>query len=71
MGLTPLEAIVSGTYGEANARFFEWPEPYPHVRPARWDAAEDLTAATAGLPYDALSSAEREELVGLVRSVLG
>jgi len=73
VGLGPLEAIVAGSYGEANARFFEWPEPYPDpdVHRARWDAAEDLTAAAAGLPYDALTSAERGELVDLLTAALG
>ena len=73
VGLGPLEAIVAGSYGEANARFFEWPEPYPDPdqhRP-RWDAAEDLTAAAAGLPYDALTSDERGELVRLLDAALG
>ena len=73
VGLGPLEAIVAGTYGEANARFFEWPEPYPDPAPsrARWDAAEDLTAAAAALPYDALDAAERAELVDLLAATLG
>jgi hypothetical protein len=73
MGIPPLAAIMAGSYGEANARFFEWPEPYPDPAPwrARWDAAEDLTAAAAGGPYDALSAAERAELVELVQSLLG
>jgi hypothetical protein len=72
LGLGPLEAIVAGSRGEANARFFEWPEPYPDPDPhrARWDAAEDLTAAAAGLPYDALTSDERGELVALVQAAL-
>jgi hypothetical protein len=50
MGLGPLQAIMAGSYGEANARFFEWPEPYPDPAPyrGRWDAAEDLTSAAAG-----------------------
>ena len=69
VGLGPLEAILAGSYGESNARFFEWPEPYPDPTPyrARWDAAEDLTSAAAGLPYDALDARERGELVDLVR----
>ena len=73
LGLGPLEAIVAGTYGADNARFFEWPEPYPDPDPyrARWDAAEDLTAASAGLPYDALTSEERGELVALLAAALG
>lgn len=72
VGLGPLEAIVTGSYGESNARFFEWPEPYPDPAPyrARWDAAEDLTSAAAGLPYDALDAAERAELVALVQRTL-
>jgi len=72
VGLGPLEAIMAGTYGEANARFFEWPEPYPDPAPhrARWDAAEDLTAASAGLPYDALDATERAELVDLLLAAL-
>ena len=72
MGLAPLEAIMAGSYGEANARFFEWPEPYPQPDPfrARWDAAEDLTSAAAGRPYDALDGARRAELVELVNRAL-
>lgn len=73
MGIPPLAAVMAGTYGEANARFFEWPEPYPDPDPwrARWDAAEDLTAAGAGRPYDALHADERQELVDLVTALLG
>ncbi len=68
VGLDPLAAVVAGRYGPDNARFFEWPEPYPEPaeHKARLDAAEDLTAAAAGRAYDALTSAERGELVGLV-----
>ena len=73
VGLDPLVAIMAGSYGEANARFFEWPEPYPDGAPARarWDAAEDLTAAAAARPYDALDAAERAELVELASQLLG
>jgi hypothetical protein len=73
MGLRPLQAIMAGSYGESNARFFEWPEPYPDPAPyrARWDAAEDLTSAAAGQPYDAIDSGERAELVALVQAVFG
>ena len=72
VGMGPLEAIVAGSYGEANARFFAWPEPYPDPAPhrARWDAAEDLTAAAAALPYDALPAPERAELVELLTAAL-
>ncbi len=72
VALGPLEAIMAGSYGERNARFFEWPEPYPDsdAHRARWDAAEDLTAAAAALPYDALDAAERGELVQLLAEAL-
>jgi hypothetical protein len=72
LGIPPLAAIMAGAYGEANARFFEWPEPYPDPAPwrAKWDAAEDLTAGAAAVPYDALDAAERTELVELVRALL-
>lgn len=71
-GLAPLPAIVAGSYGAANARFFEWPEPYPDPAPhrAKWDAAEELTRAAAGLAYETLDAAERGELVGLVQRTL-
>jgi hypothetical protein len=71
MGIPPLAAVVAGPYGAASARFFEWPEPYPDPEPwrARWDAAEDLTAAGAAPPYDALDAAERAELVALVQAL--
>ena len=73
LGLGPLEAIMAGVYGEANARFFEWPEPYPDPTPfrERWAAAEELTSTAAAAAYDTLSAAERAELVELVRGVLG
>lgn len=72
VGLGPLEAIMAGSYGEANARFFEWPEPYPDPEPyrERWAAAEELTSAAAAAAYDCLSAAERAELVELVRGAL-
>jgi hypothetical protein len=72
MGIPPLAAIMAGTYGEANARFFEWPEPYPDpaMWRGRWDAAEDLTASAAGRPYDALHADERQELADLVAALL-
>lgn len=72
MGLGPLEAIMAGAYGERNARFFEWPEPYPDPERyrERWLAAEELTSAAAAAAYDSLSAAERAELVELVRATL-
>jgi hypothetical protein len=72
VGLGPLEAVMAGSYGESNARFFEWPEPYPDPDPwrARWDAEEDLTRAGAARAYDVLTSGERAEFVTLVQGTL-
>jgi hypothetical protein len=68
VGLDPLAAVVAGRYGADNARFFEWPEPYPDPAEHRglWETAEELTAGAAGAPYAALSRVERTELVELV-----
>ncbi len=72
VGIGPLEAIMAGAYGERNAQFFEWPEPYPDPAPLRatWEAAEELTSTAAAGPYTVLDPAERAELVALVRAVL-
>lgn len=63
-GLTPLQALMSGPYGETNARFFDWPEPHPEPT----DASRALHARAedtdlAGRAYAVLDSAERAELV--------
>lgn len=77
VGLGPLEAVMAGPYGASNARFFDWPEPYPDpaAHRAAWQRAEDLTAAAAALPYQRLAATERRELVdllvGLRSAVLG
>jgi hypothetical protein len=44
-GLTPLEAIVAGPGGSANAQMFGWAEPYPdgEALSARRNSAEALT----------------------------
>jgi hypothetical protein len=65
VGLGPLEAVMAGTYGAANATFFEWPEPWPDPEPysALWQRAEELTSAAAAPPYAILTDAERSELV--------
>lgn len=73
VGMHPLDAIVAGSYGEANARFFEWPEPYPDPAEhrAEWERAEELTSAAAAVPYAVLGEDERVELVELLTSLLG
>ena len=67
-GLDLLGAVMAGPYGASNARFFDWPEPYPDPAPhqAAWQQAEDLTAAAAAVPYQRLEPAERRELVDLL-----
>jgi len=72
VGIHPLAAIVAGSYGEANARFFEWPEPYPDPAEHRaaWERAEELTSASAAVPYAVLSPDERAELVGLLTALV-
>ncbi len=72
VGMYPLAAICSGSYGLDNARFFEWPEPYPDAAEHRadWERAEELTCAAAGRPYAVLSEAERAELVTLLVALL-
>ena len=71
VGMHPLAAICAGSYGEANARFFEWPEPYPDPAPHRadWERAEALTCEAAARPYAVLDAAERAELVGLLAAL--
>ena len=71
VGMHPLAAIVAGSYGEANARFFEWPEPYPDAGAHRadWERAEELTCRAAAVPYGVLTSSERAELVALLTSL--
>ena len=68
VGMQPLAANLGSSYGEAGARFLEWPEPYPDATPyqAQWQQAEDLTSAAAAAPYEILSESERTELVGLL-----
>ena len=68
VGMPPLEATLGSTYGEAGARFLEWPEPYPDATPFkdRWQQAEELTSSAAAAPYEILTEAERAELVELL-----
>jgi hypothetical protein len=71
-GLTPLEAIVSGPGGPANATFFGWSQD--QVAATRVDdavgsrraRAEELTDALVAPAYAALAPAEADELVALL-----
>ena len=71
-GMHPLAAVCAGSYGEANARFFEWPEPDPDpaVHRADWQRAEALTCEAAARPYAVLTGAERTELVDVLTALL-
>jgi hypothetical protein len=66
--LSGLQAVMAGPYGAGNARFFDWPEPYPDPTPyrPRWDVAEELTAAATAEAWLSLAPAERGELVELL-----
>lgn len=70
-GLEPLQAVMSGRYGEANARFFGWPEPYPapEAGRAQMTAAEALTDEIVEPAFAALSASELDELVSGVRAL--
>ncbi|GLY89644.1 SCO6745 family protein [Actinoallomurus iriomotensis] len=82
-GLSPLEAVVSGTSailpdGEANAEYFGWPRPYPEVTEEvrrRHVAAERLTDELMAPTFAALDKTEADELVALLakaeRAVFG
>ena len=67
-GLRPIEAIVAGPGGPANAQMFGWPEPYPDAEPLRprRDSAEQLTTRLAARDLDLLAEGEREALVEAV-----
>lgn len=67
-GLTPLQAILSGPGGQANAAFFGWRGPFQDVsglREARAQA-ESRTDELAGRAYAALTDGESAELAGLL-----
>ena len=70
-GVEPLQAVVSGRYGEANARFFGWPEPWPapEAGRAQMTAAEALTDQIVEPAFAALSASELDELVSGVRAL--
>lgn len=69
-GLTPLEAIVSGPYGEGHATFFGWPEPFPAAAglAERRAAAEELTTRLDAAAYAGLPEAERVEFLALLEA---
>jgi len=70
-GVPPLNAIMSGRYGEANAEFFGWPKPWPD--PAEYadtmKAVEVTTDAMVRPAFEALTEDERAELVAGLRAL--
>jgi hypothetical protein len=69
-GLTPVQAVLAGPGGGANATFFGWEEPFEDVsalgpRRAETEALTDRLVAPA---YDVLGHDERAELLGLLRA---
>jgi hypothetical protein len=73
-GLGPLEAVVAGPGGPGNATFFGWGEQQVAAvvvdadLVARRVRAEQLTDALVAPAYGALTSAEADELTGLLAS---
>lgn len=68
-GLAPLEAIVAGAGGAANATFFGWPDPLPEATDEhrrRLAVAEGATDAQVAPAYAVLSEPEGAELVRLL-----
>ena len=70
-GLAPLQGLVSGRSGPANAQFFGWPEPYPDPAVGReaMTEAERVTDRLAEPAYAALSADERAELVAGLKAL--
>ena len=71
-GLSPVEAIVAGPGGEANAKTFGWPEPLPEPAPlaARRAAAEARTDQLCAADMAVLTEAECTEFVAFLDSLV-
>ncbi|MEZ0108415.1 hypothetical protein ABH920_002413 [Catenulispora sp. EB89] len=68
-GLDPLEAIVAGSLGEAGAKFFRWPAPYPQPDDATRlfrEQAEEITDELASRAYRGLTQEAAERLLALL-----
>jgi hypothetical protein len=67
-GLTPLQAILAGPGGVANAEFFGWTGPFEDVSglAERRARAEQVTDDIVAPAYAALSAAEQQELADLL-----
>jgi hypothetical protein len=70
-GLSPLDAIIAGPGGEANAKLFGWPEPFPDPAPLadRRKAAEAKTDELSAADLSALTDAERDEFIAVLERI--
>ena len=70
-GLTPLEAVLAGSDGEAGAVAFGWQPPFPPHQPLlrRFIRAEAVADRIVGEAYGVLDVGQRVELVGLLDAV--
>jgi hypothetical protein len=70
-GIPPLQAVMSGRYGGANAEFFGWPEPWPDPLVAKEAMAEveGVTDALVRPAFATLSDDERTELTTGLRAL--
>jgi hypothetical protein len=67
-GMTPLQAVLAGAGGSANAGFFGWEEPYEpvaHLAGTR-TAVETATDALMAPAYDEFGEVEREDFLDLL-----
>ena len=71
-GLAPLEAIIAGPGGAANAKMFGWAEPFPDPAPLadRRKAAEARTDQLSAADFAVLTDAERDEFIGALGRIL-
>lgn len=72
VGLTPRQAVLAGSGGEANAAFFGWPPPFEDVSAVAGlrAEAEALTDRLVGPTFDALDEAEQAELSALLAAAV-
>ena len=70
-GVEPLQAVMSGRYGESNAKFFGWPEPWPDPEEAKelMAQAERVTDDLVSPAYATLTEDERTELATGLRGL--
>ncbi|MCW2605313.1 MAG: hypothetical protein JWO60_6 [Frankiales bacterium] len=70
-GVEPLQAVMSGRYGAANAEFFGWPQPWPDpaVAADAMASAEAMTDRIVEPAFAVLSDDERQELVTGLRAL--